>query len=162
MTNDDEEAIIERPLGPPAKLSGFDFHKETLRGSRLIVAPMVDQSELQWRLLSRNYGAELCYTPMIHSRIFMENFNDRKRTVLGKCRSFMLQSPADRPLIAQFCGNDPQVLLKAVLAYTSIVHVDAVDLNLGCPQGIAKRVFLLRPKFGYLKMSKRRLIMPEW
>ena len=105
----------------------------TLRGKALVVAPMVDQSDLPFRLLCRRYGANLAYTPMIHARLFCERQQYR-----DKFWDFVKGVPeADRPLIAQFCGSDPKYLLPAMKA---IQHaVDAVDINCGCPQGIARK-----------------------
>ncbi len=51
------------------------------------------QSELAWRMLSRKYGAQLCYTPMFHSQMFVQDRTHR-RAVWSTCAQ-------DRPLIAQ-------------------------------------------------------------
>ena len=96
---------------------------------KFVLAPMVNQSELAFRLLARRHGAHLTYTPMLHSTRFaaeegyrLENFD---------------YHPQDRPLVAQFCGDNPATLLAA--ARLAQDHCDAIDLNCGCPQGIARR-----------------------
>lgn len=43
----------------------------------------------------------------------------------------------DRPLIAQFCGSDPEELLRA--ARFAQDKCDAIDINFGCPQQCARR-----------------------
>lgn len=37
----------------------------------LVCAPMVEQSELPFRMLTRKYGCNLCYTPMLHSKMMI-------------------------------------------------------------------------------------------
>ncbi|KAG0231386.1 tRNA-dihydrouridine(16/17) synthase [NAD(P)(+)]-like protein [Actinomortierella wolfii] len=120
----------------PPKLSGWDFYR-SIGSPKYIVAPMVDQSELAWRILSRRYNAQLCYTPMFHSRLFSTDARYREEQWGGLEKGLGGGGPNDRPLIAQFCANDPEHLLNAALMVAP--YCDAVDLNLGCPQHIARR-----------------------
>jgi tRNA-dihydrouridine synthase 1 len=101
----------------------------SLGAPKLWIAPMVDQSELPFRLLCRKYGATAAYTPMLHARLFLEGAPYRAEH-FSTC-------PEDRPLLAQFCANDPDILINA--AKIVAPHVDGIDLNLGCPQRIARR-----------------------
>ncbi|KAF9077974.1 dihydrouridine synthase-domain-containing protein [Rhodocollybia butyracea] len=123
---------------PNRKLAGYEFYREILGSPKYVVAPMVDQSELAWRRLSRRYGAQLVYTPMIHAKMWAENTNKNIRAAY-----FDLDAgeegdvTIDRPLIIQFCGNDPEKLLISAKELEG--RCDAIDINLGCPQEIAKK-----------------------
>ena len=118
-------------MPPPEEKRGFRLYREVLNDPKFVVAPMVDASELAWRMLARRYGAQLCYTPMWHSAVFVRDEKYRKNA-LQTC-------PEDRPLIVQFCANNPETFKQAVALTVKAIDCDAIDLNLGCPQVIAKR-----------------------
>ena len=131
------------------------------------MAPMVEASELPWRLLSRRHSAHLAYSPMLHSGHFATSLKYRQKefTTCPEDRPLFVQvwCPSDEPFLSmafhlnllsptffailwatshllhvvQFCGDDPETILQAAKHVED--QCDAVDLNLGCPQNIAKR-----------------------
>lgn len=107
----------------------YKFWKDKLNCPRYVLAPMVDHSELPWRMLSREYGCHLAYTPMFHAANFASSKKYRQK--------YFSTCPEDRPLIVQFCGNNPETILDA--AEHVVDFCDGIDINLGCPQEIARR-----------------------
>ncbi|KAK5129102.1 hypothetical protein LTR08_003922 [Meristemomyces frigidus] len=164
--------LLATPPSPPPpafatmaapKLHGRAFYN-ALGAPQHVLAPMVDQSEFAWRLLTRSFlpadlrTSVLAYSPMLHAKMFADSpkyraahFEPLKPPlamaqpadaahlgVLGEGDMYLDGNPRmDRPLIVQFCANDAACLLEAAKAVQP--YCDAVDLNLGCPQGIARR-----------------------
>lgn len=116
------------PATAANKLKAWDFWR-SMGSPKFHVAPMVDQSELAFRELCRRYGATCAYTPMVHARLFVESPKYREE--------IFTTHAGDRPLLVQFCANNPDTLLAA--AKLVAPHCDGVDINFGCPQRIAKK-----------------------
>ncbi|KAL7066323.1 dihydrouridine synthase family protein [Cryptosporidium serpentis] len=105
------------------------YWRDILGSPKTVLAPMVDASELAYRLLCRKYGCDLAFTPMYHSGLFSK-LTGYRNTNFQTCDD-------DKPLILQFCGNNPEIILQASKHIDD--KVQGIDLNFGCPQNIAKR-----------------------
>lgn len=139
-----------KPLGQwPSKLTqppAFPFK------IRNVVAPMVGQSDLAFRLLCRRHGADVAYTEMLFSERLADDVAYRERA-LRSCAE-------DRPLVVQLCGHDAAAMCRA--AALAQDRCDAVDVNLGCPQerameGLYGAYLLDRPHWGTVEGIVRSL-----
>ncbi len=74
---------------------------------------------------------------MINAKMYANNKRNGYREIAFNTVSGEEGGPGDRPLIVQFCANDPDQLLASAQALEG--HCDAIDINLGCPQDIARK-----------------------
>ena len=146
-------ATVTKP--PRGKLTRWDWYR-SIGSPRWVLSPMVGQSELAFRMLVRErmqraadnagvpeQGKILAYTPMIIASKFVES-EAYRNAVFQTC-------PEDRPLVVQFCANDPSMFVAAAKLVQD--KCDAVDLNLGCPQEVARR-----GGYGSWMMERQELI----
>ena len=77
------------------KHEGYEFYEKVLGSPKYVLAPMVEQSEVEFRLMCRQLGAQLCYTPMWDAGIFAKDEKYRNTAIEN--------SPNNRPLLFQVC-----------------------------------------------------------
>lgn len=111
--------------------SGIFKHLNSLPKPWKFLAPMVANSEEAYRNFARKYGADLCYTEMVHCKSFNQGKTNPKSNFWYTTRD------TDRPLVIQICGNDPDEMVKTCLKVQN--YCDAIDINFGCPQEIARK-----------------------
>ncbi len=92
--------------------------------NQLALAPMAAVGNLAFRLMCKDYGAGLIYTPMVNAyNLFMQR---------DPSRTFLDIDPGERPVAIQLVGSKPEALTSA----SEIVSekADIIDINMGCPE----------------------------
>lgn len=90
----------------------------------LFLAPMAGVTDIPFRALCREYGAEGVFTEMISSRALC--YHDRRTAALAAI------TPGEHPCFLQLFGNQPDIMAQAALQALAF-HPDAIDINMGCP-----------------------------
>ncbi len=106
------------------KLNKLKIGKTETPGN-LLLAPMADVTNLAFRLLCRQNGADLTYTEMISADALLNE--NRKALLKG------LSSPEDRPFGVQLVGSSPEKLREAALFIEDEYRPEIIDINMGCP-----------------------------
>ena len=94
--------------------------RESLGAPRFVMAPMVLQGELAYRLLARQHGCELCYSPMLPASAFLASAvaTDPENPDTGGPATqdawfTSLAGRLDRPLLVQLGGSELDELVAA-------------------------------------------------
>ncbi|MEK6818526.1 MAG: tRNA-dihydrouridine synthase family protein [Nanoarchaeota archaeon] len=90
--------------------------------NRVFLSPMVDVTDLAYRMLCRKAGAEMAYTEMIYVDAILHE-NEKTKKVMKSCKE-------DKPLGIQITGNNEEEFEKAC---RFLKKFDLVDINCGCP-----------------------------
>lgn len=95
-----------------------------MSNAKLILAPMAGVTDLAYRTLAAEMGADVTVTEMVSSRALC--YGDKKTaSLLGKTPTGTCG--------AQIFGNDPEFMAKAAQRVLEISPVDFIDINMGCP-----------------------------
>lgn len=90
----------------------------------VFLAPMEDVSDIGFRLLCRQFGADMVYTEFVSSDALIRDIKKTKQKIFfGK---------EERPIGIQIYGCDPDAMVEAA-KICEAADPDLIDINFGCP-----------------------------
>lgn len=92
--------------------------------NKVFLAPMAGVTDLAFRTVCKEYGADQIVSEMISSRGM--HYNDKKTAALLKTNN------AEHPLIVQIFGNEPAIMAESAKKLEA-AGVMYIDINMGCP-----------------------------
>ncbi len=94
-------------------------------GSRpVMLAPMEDVTDASFRLICKEFGADLTYTEFVSSEALIRN-------IAATTRKLAIH-PAERPTAIQIYGREPDAMAQAAIIAEQ-ADPDIIDINFGCP-----------------------------
>lgn len=91
----------------------------------VFLAPMAGVTDLPFRIIAREYGADLGVSEMVSAQALVY---ENQRTL-----RMLTIDPGERPCAIQIFGHDPQVMAKGARIVYEAVAPEMIDLNFGCP-----------------------------
>lgn len=101
------------------KIANIEFPERPV-----FLAPMEDVTDVGFRLLCRQFGADMVYTEFISSDALIREIKKTKRKIYF--------SEEERPLGIQIYGSNPDTMVEAAKICED-ADPDLIDINFGCP-----------------------------
>lgn len=90
---------------------------------KVFLAPIAGVSDLPFRKICTEMGADLCYTEMVSAKALC--FGDKKTKKLLSCQG------EGHPRAVQLFGSEPEIMAEAAKMVEE--DFDIIDINMGCP-----------------------------
>ncbi|MDR0680434.1 MAG: tRNA dihydrouridine synthase DusB [Dysgonamonadaceae bacterium] len=90
----------------------------------VFLAPMEDVTDVSFRLLCKEFGADMVYTEFISSDALIRHVN--------KTKAKLEVSDEERPVVIQIYGKEVEAMVEAARICEE-ARPDILDLNFGCP-----------------------------
>src|SRR5690554_671846 len=91
----------------------------------VFLAPMAGVTDLPFRKLAREYGADLVVSEMISTQALVFK---NQRTL-----NMLTIDPQERPVAIQLFGHKPEVMAEGARIAVEQCQPEMIDLNFGCP-----------------------------
>lgn len=102
------------------KIGNVDFGQYPV-----FLAPMEDVTDIGFRLLCKQFGADMVYSEFVAADALVRMVN-RSLEKLAVCDD-------ERPVTIQIYGKEPEPVAEAAQIVVERAHPDVLDLNFGCP-----------------------------
>lgn len=89
------------------------------------LSPMADMTDSEFCLIAKRFGARIVFREMVSSEALVRA-NDK---TLEMCAF----DEAERPIIQQIFGADPDTMAEAARLVEEKFRPDGIDINMGCP-----------------------------
>jgi nifR3 family TIM-barrel protein len=99
----------------------MDWNK---RAYPVFLAPMEDVTDISFRLLCKEFGADMVYTEFISSDALIRHVN--------KTKAKLEVAEEERPVAMQIYGKDTDTMVEAA-RICEAARPDLLDINFGCP-----------------------------
>lgn len=91
----------------------------------VLLAPMEDVTDQAFRMLCKEFGASMVYSEFVAADALIRN--------VGRSLEKIRVDDAERPVVVQIYGRDPETMAEAARIVEAEAHPDIIDINFGCP-----------------------------
>jgi nifR3 family TIM-barrel protein len=101
------------------------FRKDgTTKPRPVMLAPMEDVTDISFRLMCKQFGADMVYTEFVSADALIRH--------ISKTKEKLRISDEERPVAVQIYGKDVDTMREAAIICEE-AHPDVLDINFGCP-----------------------------